>query len=98
MCCNLCVHISRGERLATSDHFERCGVRVLCFVVVLRFGHIAPLPNPRRALAYVYYVQGTESGAAGARSAPVQFEADPAEADPFGLDAFLKDAKSSKKK
>lgn len=42
--------------------------------------------------------QGTESGAAGARSAPVQFEADPAEADPFGLDAFLKDAKNSKKK
>lgn len=42
--------------------------------------------------------QGTESGAAGARDAPVQFEADPAEADPFGLDAFLKDAKSSKKK
>ncbi|CAM9897015.1 unnamed protein product [Scytosiphon promiscuus] len=42
--------------------------------------------------------KGTESGATGARSAPVQFEADPAEADPFGLDAFLKDAKSSKKK
>lgn len=42
--------------------------------------------------------QGTESGASGARSAPVQFEADPAEADPFGLDAFLKDAKTSKKK
>ncbi|CAN0027796.1 unnamed protein product [Ectocarpus sp. 6 AP-2014] len=42
--------------------------------------------------------KGTESGATGARNAPVQFEADPAEADPFGLDAFLKDAKSSKKK
>lgn len=44
------------------------------------------------------FLQGTESGASGARSAPVQFEADPAEADPFGLDAFLKDAKTSKKK
>ena len=43
-------------------------------------------------------LQGTESGAAGARNAPVQFEADAAEADPFGLDAFLKDAKNSKKK
>lgn len=46
----------------------------------------------------LWLIQGTESGAAGARNAPVQFEADPAEADPFGLDAFLKDAKNSKKK
>lgn len=50
------------------------------------------------AVTVCFSRKGTESGAAGARTAPVQFEADPAEADPFGLDAFLKDAKSSKKK
>lgn len=37
--------------------------------------------------------RGTEGGSGGPRNAPVQFEKDEAEQDPFGLDAFLKDVK-----
>lgn len=86
---------------------------LLCFPPLLRaliprLGHTISSAAAAAAAAVLVAVaiavvdvdvsQGTESGATGARSAPVQFEADPAEADPFGLDAFLKDAKSSKKK
>ncbi len=37
--------------------------------------------------------KGADGGNEGPRNAPVQFEKDDTEADPFGLDAFIQSAK-----